>query len=33
VAAIEALRHGGQAFVVPASDIPGGGTAAATLHF
>lgn len=33
VAAIEALRHGGLAFVVPASDIPGGGTAAATLRY
>ncbi len=33
VAAIEALRHGGLVFVVPASDIPGGGTAAATLRY
>jgi len=33
VAAIETLRHGGRAFVVPASDIPGGGTAAATLRY
>jgi hypothetical protein len=33
VAAIETLRHGGQAFVVPAIDIPGGGTAAATLRY
>ena len=33
VAAIETLRHGGLAFVVPASDIPGGGTAAATLRY
>ena len=33
VAAIEVLRHGGLAFVVPASDIPGGGTAAATLRY
>ncbi len=33
VAATETLRHGGRAFVVPASDIPGGGSAAATLHF
>lgn len=33
VAAIEVLRHGGLAFVVAASDIPGGGTAAATLRY
>jgi hypothetical protein len=33
VAAVETLRHGGQVFVVPASDIPGGGTAAATLRY
>ena len=33
VAAIEALRHGGLVFVVPARDIPGGGTAAATLRY
>jgi hypothetical protein len=33
VAATETLRHGGVAFVVPASDIPGGGTAAATLRY
>jgi hypothetical protein len=33
VAAVETLRHGGRAFVVPASDIPGGGTAAATLRY
>jgi hypothetical protein len=33
VAATETLRHGGQVFVVPASDIPGGGTAAATLRY
>lgn len=33
VAATETLRHGGQAFVVPASEIPGVGTAAATLRY
>jgi hypothetical protein len=33
VAAAETLRHGGLAFVVPAGDIPGGGTAAATLRY
>ena len=33
VAATETLRHGGLAFVVPESDIPGGGTAAATLRY
>jgi hypothetical protein len=33
VAATETLRHGGLAFVVPASDIPGDGTAAATLRY
>lgn len=33
VAATETLRHGGVAFVVAASDIPGGGTAAATLRY
>jgi hypothetical protein len=33
VAAAETLRHGGLAFVVPESDIPGGGTAAATLRY
>jgi len=33
VAATETLRHGGQAFVVPASDLPGVGTAAATLRY
>jgi hypothetical protein len=27
------MRHGGLAFVVPANDIPGGGTAAATLRY
>lgn len=33
VAAAETLRHGGLAFVVPESDVPGGGTAAATLRY
>ena len=33
VAATETLRHGGQAFVVPAVDLPGVGTAAATLRY
>jgi hypothetical protein len=33
VAATETLRHGGQAFVVPAGDLPGVGTAAATLRY
>ena len=33
VAATETLRHGGLAFVVPASDIPGGGTVAATFRY
>lgn len=33
VAATETLRHGGQAFVVPAADLPGVGTAAATLRY
>ena len=33
VAATETLRHGGLAFVVPAGDVPGVGTAAATLRF
>jgi hypothetical protein len=33
VAATETLRHGGLAFVVAESDIPGGGTAAATLRY
>jgi len=33
VAATETLRHGGLAFVVPASDMPGVGTAAATLRY
>jgi hypothetical protein len=33
VAATETLRHGGLAYVVPESDIPGGGTAAATLRY
>ena len=33
VAATETLRHGGTVFVIPAADIPGGGTAAASLHF
>ncbi len=33
VAAAETLRHGGVAFVVPAGDIPGDGTAAATLRY
>lgn len=33
VAATETLRHGGLAFVVPASEVPGGGTAAATLRY
>jgi hypothetical protein len=33
VAATETLRHGGLAFVVPASDTPGDGTAAATLRY
>ncbi len=33
VAATETLRHGGDVFVVAAHDIPGGGTAAATLRY
>jgi hypothetical protein len=33
VASTETLRHGGQAFVVAATDIPGDGTAAATLRY
>ena len=33
VVATETLRHGGLVFVVPAADIPGGGTAAATLRY
>jgi hypothetical protein len=33
VAAAETLRHGGLAFVVAQSDIPGDGTAAATLRY
>jgi hypothetical protein len=33
VAATETLRHGGVAFVVPADDIPGGGTVAATFRY
>ena len=33
VAATETLRHGGQVFVVPAVDLPGVGTAAATLRY
>lgn len=33
VVATETLRHGGQVFVVPAMDIPRGGTAAATLRY
>ena len=33
VAAAETVRHGGLAFVVPESDMPGGGTAAATLRY
>jgi FKBP-type peptidyl-prolyl cis-trans isomerase 2 len=33
VAATETLRHGGDVFVVAASDVPGGGTAAATLRY
>jgi hypothetical protein len=33
VAATETLRHGGQAFVVPSGDLPGVGTAAATLRY
>jgi hypothetical protein len=33
VAATETLRHGGDVFVVPAQDVPGGGTAAATLRY
>ncbi len=33
VAAAETVRHGGQAFVVSESDMPGGGTAAATLRY
>lgn len=33
VAATETLRHGGQAFVVASTDIPGDGTAAATLRY
>jgi hypothetical protein len=33
VAAAETLRHGGVAFVVPSGDIPGDGTAAATLRY
>ena len=33
VAATETLRHGGQAFVIPAADLPGVGTAAATLRY
>lgn len=32
VAAAETLRHGGDAYVVPARDIPGGGAVAATLR-
>jgi hypothetical protein len=33
VAMAETLRHGGQAFVVPAIEIPRGGTAAASLRY
>lgn len=33
VAMSETLRHGGLAFIVPEIDIPGGGTAAATLRY
>lgn len=33
VAAAETVRHGGLAFVVAESDMPGGGTAAATLRY
>ncbi len=33
VAATETLRHGGEVFVVPFDDVPGGGTAAATLRY
>jgi len=33
VVASETLCHGGMAFVVPASEIPGAGTAAATLRY
>jgi len=33
VAAGETLRHGGQVFVVAAADVPGGGTAAASLRY
>ena len=33
VAATETLRHGGDVFVVAVQDIPGGGTAAATLRY
>jgi len=33
VAATETLRHGGEVFVVPACDLPGAGTAAATLRY
>ena len=33
VVATETLRHGGVAYVVPASEIPGAGTAAATLRY
>lgn len=33
VAATETMRHGGLAFIVPEDDIPGGGTAAATLRY
>lgn len=33
VAASETIRHGGLAFAIPADEIPGGGSAAATLHF
>jgi hypothetical protein len=33
VAATETLRHGGDVFVVAVHDVPGGGTAAATLRY
>ncbi len=33
VVASETLRHGGMAFVVPASEIPGAGTAASPLRY
>jgi hypothetical protein len=33
VAAVETLRHGGEVFLVRAADVPGEGTAAATLRY